>query len=309
MARRMARVKTAIGSFFKKTKSGFIKMKQNFRVEMLFKPFIGIVSLLGIVFLTYIILDHIGVLERFNSIDSVIEILNTKYKILTVLIYIGIQMVQVLFLPIPAFITTFAGAKVFGNFFEPILYSLAGIIPASVIGFLLGRWLGKPFVAWMIGKDNMEKYLEKTGGKEKPLFFMMYLLPFFPDDILCPVAGVSKMSFKSFLIMQIICRPPAIIGTVLMSMISLNFLKTWYGIIIIFLLLAAFITVVVCSIKYGARIEEFFLKKFGKKRHLKRRVKELNTVINKPNTINLSMKTSNKIRAHYKNKTKKKRVS
>lgn len=308
MARHLAKAKSSMKRFLQKIKCSCIKLKQNFRVEMLFKPFIGIVSLLGIVFIGYIILDHFGILARFNNIDSVIEILNTKYKILTVFIYIAIQMVQVLILPIPAIITTFAGTKVFGNFFEPVLYSLAGIIPASLIGFLLGRWLGKPFVAWMIGKDNMEKYLAKTSDKEKPLFFMMFLLPFFPDDILCPVAGVSKMSFKFFLVMQLICRPPAVIGSVLMSLISLDFLRTWYGIIIIIVLLAAFIAVVFCSFKYGTKIENFFITHFTKNKKKAPSIKELRLILAKSSPLQLSSKTSRTIRQRYKTWQRKKRV-
>ena len=41
----------------------------------------------------------------------------------------------------------------------------------------------------------------------------MFLLPVFPDDLLCVIAGLGSMSYRSFLIMMIITRPIGVLWT------------------------------------------------------------------------------------------------
>lgn len=247
-----------------KLKGFFKNFKEKFNPANYIKLYLGIVILAGGIFLAFIILKHTGWLDKLSDVDSLVNIINTKYRVLTILIYILVQMLQVIFLPIPAFVTTTAGFMIFQNMWEPILYSLAGIIPASIIGFMLGRWLGKPFVGWMVGKENMEKYLNKTAGKERPVFFTMFLLPFFPDDILCMVAGITPMSFKFFLIIQFICRPPAVIGTILVnsffSELKDILFTTWWGIILVILFIFAVGLLLYLSYKYSEKIEKFTIR-------------------------------------------------
>jgi len=255
-------------SLVKKIKDKVVNFVKNFTPSKYVKLYLGLIFLVAIVFFVYILLKHYGILDKFSSVEELTSILNSKYKALTIILYMLVQFLQVTVLPIPAFVTTAAGIAIFGNWYEPVIYSLAAIIPASLFSFMLGRLLGKPFVAWMVGKDNMKKYLNKTRGKENPIFFMMFLLPVFPDDILCMVAGITPMTFRFFLIMQIICRPPAVIGTILAtySVIDKGFFKTPLGIVIIVLLAIAFCVVVYLTIKYADRIEKFFVRKFSRKK-------------------------------------------
>lgn len=249
-------------------KSKWNKFKENFKPSNYIKLYIGIVFLLGVVFIAYLVLKHTGLLDKFNNISSVVEIIQSDYRILSILLYILIQMLQVLLLPIPAFVTTSAGYILFGNWWEPIIYSLAAIIPASIIGFMLGRLFGKPFVGWMVGKENMEKYLSKTQGKERPVFFTMFLLPFFPDDILCMVAGITPMSLKFFTIMQLVCRPPAVVGTILVTSffgeLKDVLFKNWWGYIVIGLAIIAVGSVLYLSYKYSEKIEKFTVAQLNK---------------------------------------------
>ena len=59
-------------------------------------------------------------------------------------------------------------------------------------------------------------YLEKLKGKEVIVLFFMFLLPVFPDDLLCSVAGIMPtISYPVFIIMQLITRATSIFGTLL----------------------------------------------------------------------------------------------
>lgn len=111
--------------------------------------------------------------------------------------FIGLQFFQVLFLPIPTTITLLAGLLLF----EPWLvvwYSMIGIIPGSILMFFFGRFAGRKAVNWIIGKDTTEKYLAMIKGKDVSLLTVMFIMPFFPDDTLCAIAGLSTMKFSYF---------------------------------------------------------------------------------------------------------------
>ena len=84
----------------------------------------------------------------------------------------------------------------------------------------------------------------------------MFLLPFFPDDLLCFVAGISSINTLFFIVMIVITR----IITVFSSALSINNqlipYNTWWGILIwcMFFLLVA--TVWFAVYRHGDKIEK-----------------------------------------------------
>ena len=61
-------------------------------------------------------------------------------------------------------------------------------------------------------KKKAQKYLNYISqNKFYPLFVIAMFLPGLPDDLICFVAGTSKMSFKKFLIAIILCKPVSLI--------------------------------------------------------------------------------------------------
>ena len=121
------------------------------------------------------------------------------------IVYILLQYLQVVVLPIPSVVSTVAGVAVFGPFMT-VVYSLIGILLGSFTAFFIGRKLGAKAVAWMIGEDMLSKWQNKLKGKDNVLLTLMFLLPVFPDDVLCFVAGLSSMTTRYFVIMIIISR-------------------------------------------------------------------------------------------------------
>ena len=62
---------------------------------------------------------------------------------------------------------------------------------------------------------SVEKYLKTLHGKENVVLFFMFLFPFFPDDLLCSIAGILPITFIGFMIMQIVTRITSIGATLL----------------------------------------------------------------------------------------------
>ena len=174
------------------------------------------------------------------------------------------QFLQVVVLPVPGFVAVGAAVALFGPL-KGALISLAGIWLGSVTGFFIGRRLGYKFAAWLVGKDTLDKWLLRIKGKDKAVLTLMFLLPFFPDDVLCFVSGLSSMSTKFFIIMMSVARIISVFTTAYSVDGSVIPYDTPFGI-------AAWALIVICTgiisflvYKNGERIEGFFKKIFHRR--------------------------------------------
>ncbi len=145
------------------------------------------------------------------------------------MIYILLQFLQVILLPIPSVVSTIAGVALFGAFWATI-YSMIGIMLGSILAFFIGRRWGNKAVSWMVGADTLQKWQRKLKGRDNLILTLAFALPLFPDDILCFLAGLSTMSMGYFVVMITICRFLGIAGTCY----SIDFIpfNTWWGVLI-----------------------------------------------------------------------------
>lgn len=257
-------------------------------VETLFIIIIGLVTIISVVcqlsdkkfvyrltFLTLILMTAalavlyvMQITGLWDKIDSVEDLRNyvSGFGGYAVFIFIAIQFLQVVVLPIPGFITISVGVLLFGAF-RGSVYSVIGIVSASIVAFFIGRVFGYKVAGWLVGKENLDKGLELVKGKDKVILTFMFLFPFFPDDVLCFVAGLSSMSVPYYIVMITITR----IINIVVSAYSVNGsiipYNTWWGILLwiaVFILVAALCYVIY---KHGDKIENFFKSKFSKRKN------------------------------------------
>lgn len=201
----------------------------------------------------YFALKYTGLLKKFNNLEDIKQFILSGGNF-SLVIFLLIQFLQVTFLPIPAFLTTVAGALIFGPW-KAFFLSMFSIILGSIFAFWLGRKFGKKILYWIAGKEDAEKWIKKlTNGKYA--FFLMMLFPAFPDDILCIAAGVTNMSFNFFLITNLITRP---IGIICICFIGSGTLIPYHGwgLIVWAILIVLLVILFIFSIKYQAKIENF----------------------------------------------------
>ncbi len=186
-------------------------MKQsNTKGQIMLRLFLSLLGLSLLLFLIWMILRHFGLTDLTTE---QIRAYIAERGAFAFLAFVLLSFLQVTFIPIPSTVTVLAGNLLFGPWLS-FFGSLLGTWIGSSLAFFLGRRIGRPFVNWVIGDgDTVDKYLKKAHGREFVVFFFMFLLPAFPDDALCAVAGVTKLRWPQFLLIQAVCRPVSIAGT------------------------------------------------------------------------------------------------
>jgi len=130
------------------------------------------------------------------------------------LAFIGLQILQVLFAPIPGEITGFIGGYLFG-FGSGFVYSTFGLSLGSLLAFLISRHFGQPFVRRFVGQETMTKFDYLMEHKGAFFSFIFFLIPGLPKDYFCYLLGLSPMHILTFLIISTVGRIP---GTLLLTM-------------------------------------------------------------------------------------------
>lgn len=183
--------------------AGYFGVFMNY--EIAFKgAFIGFIMLI-VALSGYAFASRSGWLSLFENKAAMQDFI-ARYDGYAIAVFVAVQFLQVTILPIPSTITTLAGIALFGVW-KTVLYSSIGIIAGSMFAFFLGRVFGVKLIIWICGAKMFEKYRRFAEGKDVLLLYAMFFLPFFPDDLLCLIAGLGTMSARSFFVMMLITRP------------------------------------------------------------------------------------------------------
>ena len=124
---------------------------------------------------------------------------------------------QVVIFVIPGEIPQIAGGYLFG-IAAGSFYSITGILLGSTCNFFLARSLGVPFVKYLFSEDRLRSFdaiMHST--RTQIAFFLLFVIPGIPKDILCYVAGLSPLRFGAFLLISTVGRLPGIVGSAAMG--------------------------------------------------------------------------------------------
>ena len=226
-----------------------------------FRIAIVLLAIAGFLALVYFVLVWIGLWEKLNSVEKMRNfILDLGFW--GRITFVFLQFLQVTFVPIPSTILTIAGSIIYGPL-QGGLLSMSGILLGSVLAFLLGRVFGRRLVTFMVGKQTCEKWVRFL-SKARYTFFFMMLLPMFPDDVLCLVAGVTSMSWAFFVITNLLTRP---IGIFLTSYLGSGQIIPYHGwgLVVWAIILVAVGILMWLVTKYDDRIEKALMRILRKK--------------------------------------------
>ncbi|PCH12474.1 SNARE associated Golgi protein [Streptococcus parauberis] len=175
-------------------------------MQKLFK-ILGLLALVGTFFLV-LWAYRLGILNDSNALKDLVM----AYPFWGPVIFIVVQIFQIVFPVIPGGLTTIAGFLIFGPI-EGFIYNYIGIIIGSYLLFIIVKIYGRKFILLFVDEKNFYSYERKleTPGYEK-LFILCMASPISPADIMVMITGLTNMSSKRFLSIIMIFKPISIIG-------------------------------------------------------------------------------------------------
>ncbi|WP_256941405.1 TVP38/TMEM64 family protein [Bacillus sp. EAC] len=162
------------------------------------------------------------------------------------LIFFTICFFQPIFLPIPEAVTLPAGSAVLGSF-QGAYIGFLGSISGIVVMYFLARIGGLKLVAKFVKEKHLKRYQEYVSKNETIILTLMFIIPILPDEIICVGAGISKVSFKRFIIIasisKLVTSSLLSYSVYLAKLFSLSATQLIFGssIIILFVFLLSFI--------------------------------------------------------------------
>lgn len=127
------------------------------------------------------------------------------------LLFIALQAAQVILAPLPGGVTALASGYLFGTW-NGVLYTMIGVTIGSITVFYLSRWLGRSFVQHLAERHSLQRYDDVLREHGPAVLFLAFLLPFFPDDLLCCIAGMTGMRVRDLLWTVVLGRFPLFVA-------------------------------------------------------------------------------------------------
>ncbi len=132
------------------------------------------------------------------------------------LVFMLLQAAQVLVAPIPGHILAVVSGSLFGPWMGT-LYTVIGVGAGSGLVLLLSRAFGRPLVVRLVPQQALPR-IDTWAARRGPLFFfVLFMLPFMPDDIACFAIGLSALPLLPMLAVIVLARFPG------------HFISAWLG--------------------------------------------------------------------------------
>ncbi len=131
-------------------------------------------------------------------------------------LFVLVQILQVLLAPIPGPLLGLLGGTLFG-FWHGLLLSMLGLAIGSASAMGSSRILGDVVVRRCVPSSLLTRFDQLAGANDLWSFFLIFLLPMFPDDAICFVAGLTRLPLHRLLLVCIMGRLP---GTAVLTFIG-----------------------------------------------------------------------------------------
>jgi uncharacterized membrane protein YdjX (TVP38/TMEM64 family) len=114
---------------------------------------------------------------------------------------------QVLIAAIPGHLMMLVSGYLYG-FLTAFLVTHASTVMASQLAYHLARRFGRPIVDRLAPADLAEKWTREAERQGMVFFFISFMVPIFPSDVMNFVAGLSGLSSRKFLTANFFGRLP-----------------------------------------------------------------------------------------------------
>ncbi len=195
-----------------------------------------IFNLLKVGIICCVIILGFEVLFSFDSVNNFVANLieGTGNYYIALLIAWILLFLQVWLIPVPAYIVLLSATHTsllstgFLNIGSNDIIFFIVAMSAYICGFLTAYFIGYKWgskaARWVAGSDaDYQKWSDVLSQKGKWYYALTVLFPFFPDDLLCILAGSMKFDFKFYCLANVVCRAIGLFCMIEM----LKFMGTW----------------------------------------------------------------------------------
>jgi uncharacterized membrane protein YdjX (TVP38/TMEM64 family) len=163
---------------------------------------IGLV-LLGLALWTY--REQILAAFQLASDPQALESLLDQYGAYGIALSVLLLVLQVFLAVIPGQALVIATGYVYG-FWMGLIISWTSVVLASELAFWLARRYGRPLVVRFVSPASLGRWDNYRFNQNILFYVVTMLLPLFPNDGMCYVAGLTRMAPLRFLVANMIAR-------------------------------------------------------------------------------------------------------
>ena len=99
---------------------------------------------------------------------------------------------------------------------------IVSTILGSQIAFFIARQYGRNLIYKLASPQIIERWDSMARNQGIMFYFFAFVLPIFPSDLMCYVAGLGKISARRFLVANALGRTIVAIGITIIGMYGLN---------------------------------------------------------------------------------------
>lgn len=127
---------------------------------------------------------------------------------LGVLMFLTLQILQIVVALIPGAVVQVLGGVLFGGFWGTLLCVLGTFLGEAIVFYVVRRF-GKPFVEAVIDSKNIKRlsFLQDTKKCELAVF-ILFLIPVMPKDALTYIAPLTRIKPSAFFLLSMLARSP-----------------------------------------------------------------------------------------------------
>lgn len=138
-------------------------------------------------------------IEMFKMVgdQDAVAVYLQDYGLAGLVVLFILLFLQVFLAPIPGHAFMVAGGYVYG-FWPSTLLTLVSTVIATQLAFILTRRYGLPLVERLASEKFIDRWNKVAGNRGGVFFLFAFILPIFPSDFMCYIAGLGKISHREF---------------------------------------------------------------------------------------------------------------
>jgi uncharacterized membrane protein YdjX (TVP38/TMEM64 family) len=166
---------------------------------------------------------------------------------------------QTIIAPIPGQVVNFVAGYIYGPW-AGLLYSWIGMVIGIGIAMAIGRYAARPVVERLVSSAVLSKMDRLAAGKGIPFFVLMFIIPGLPDDVLCFVAGMTRLPLRILWPVAAVARAPGLLVATFLGASAEDIpLPVWIALSAVGLVGLVFIW------HYGDRIQALLMQRIGER--------------------------------------------